>query len=284
MDKLEQTVAHERMKESQRLEAPEDADLNHPALKPIHDKMVSSHQRRMQQLAAKEKELDRQMQQLTAMTQMSQQQYQSTGSHQEPSVADGDFDWLEPEVRPMLSDPQGGAQLRALMRSIEKRTAATAPTENLSRLDQTVQQLQTQLQQTQAQLTQERYARQIPEFRQKYGSVLDEDISQNVLKHALASGMDLERALYATHPEVAMAQERARIEKEVSERFRNEYGASLEGMEDVVSSQPQPNAKPVDSNGKLVDFRQTAMEVLGKGGMVSAIRDGFSREETITQG
>ena len=58
MDKLEQTVEHERQQPA-RLDVPEDADINHPALKSVHDKMVSSHQRRMQQLAAKEKELDR---------------------------------------------------------------------------------------------------------------------------------------------------------------------------------------------------------------------------------
>lgn len=280
MDRLEQTVEHERQTAQRGSEAaPEDADYNHPALKPIHDKMVSSHQRRMQQLASKEKELDRQMQMLQAMQQQGQQY--SAGSQQAAPASSDEFDWLEPEVRPLLADPQGGAQFRALLRSFEKRAEKSAPSDKFSQYDQTLQALQQQLENTQQQLTQERYARQIPTFKEKYGSLLDEDQQQNILRTALGSGMDLERALFATHPEVALARERAAIKAELQQQYASEYGAALEGMDDIVSSTPRPNASPVDSNGKLVDFRQTAMEVLGKGGMVAAVRNGMTREEPM---
>ena len=282
MDKLEQTVQHERQNAQRGFEdAPQDADYNHPALKPIHDKMVSSHQRRMQQLAAKEKELDRQMQMLGAMQQQNQQY--SAGSQQAAPVSSDEFDWLEPEVRPLLQDPQGGAQFRALLRSFEKRAQKSDSSGTLSQYGQTLQNLQQQLEATQAQLTQERFARQIPAFREKYASVLDEDVSKSVLEHALRNGVDLERALYATNPEVAIAQERERIRQEVREQFASEYGAALEGMDDIVSSSPNRNSKPIDSNGKLVPFAQTALEELGKGGMMRAIREGFDREEPVQQ-
>ena len=281
MDKLEQTVEHERQ-EPARLDAPEDADINHPALRPMHDKMVISHQRRMQQLANKERELDRQMQQLSAMTSMSQQQYQSAGQHQNNAADEDEFAWLDPEVKPLLSNPDA-APLRALVRSLEKRSSSRVPTEGLSSLQQTVEALSQQLQHTQQSLTQERYARQIPEFRQKYGQLLDEDMQQNVLRHALQSGADLERALFATHPEVALAQERVRMEKDIRAKYDAEFGAALEGMNDIVSSEPQAKRSPVDKNGRLVPFSATALDVLGKGGMVAAVRDGFAREETVTE-
>ena len=108
-------------------------------------------------------------------------------------------------------------------------------------------------------------------------------MQQNVLRHALQSGADLERALYATHPEVALAQERERMRKEIRSEYEAEYGAALEGMNDIVSSEPQAKRSPVDKNGHLVPFSATALDVLGKGGMVSAMRDGFAREETVTE-
>ena len=282
MDSLEQAVEHGRQQQSEGLNAPNDADFNHPALKPIHDKMVSSHQRRMQQVANKERELDRQLQQVSAMQNLQQSQH-SAGPQQASSAPTEEYEWLDSEVKPLLNDPNASA-LRALIRSFDKRVSSAQPTSQLSSLQQTVESLQQQLQQTQGALTQERYARQIPEFHKKWGGALDEDMQQEVLKYALQTGTDLERALYATRPDVALAQERERIRKEVREQFSAEYGAGLEGMEDIVASQPNPNSKPVDSGGKLVPFSQTAMDVLGKGGMIKAVRDGFSREETVTEG
>ena len=288
MDKLEQTVERERTEQavSQRQESdiPFDAGLDHPALANAREQMVKKYHRTMQQLDNQRRDLERQAQQFAGMQTMMQQQTQSAGSQQNGNQNADEFDWLDPEVKPLLNDPNAGA-LRALVRSFDKRTASGRSTENLSSLQQQVEALSQQIQQTQMSHTQERYARQIPDFRNKYGNLLDEDMQQNVLRHALNTGADLERALFATHPEVALAQERVRMEKELRGKLEAEYGAVLEGMEDIVSAQPQAKRSPIDSGtGKMVPFAQTAMDVLGKGGMVAALRDGFAREETVTEG
>ena len=279
MDKLERTVANERMERDEddtRRSLPEDAGLDHPALKPIHDKMVSSHQRKMQQLAAREKELDRQMQQMSAMQTMMQQGNNASGHRESVPQNTGEFDWLEEEVRPLLSDPSA-TPLRGLVRSMEKRFGKREADPVVSQLQETINALQQRLERTESSVVQERYSRQIPDFKKKYGDSLDEDQQRSVLEYALKTGSDLERALYAVSPETALAQERTRMEAEIRKSVAAEYGASLEGMEDIIASKPQTDRSPVSKDGKLVDFRDTALDILGKGGMMRAMREGFDR-------
>lgn len=286
MDKLEKSVERNRTQndaeEREKQNVPDDADITHPALKSVHDKMVSSHQRKMQQLAAKEKEFDRQLQQMSAMQAMMQNQQQPAARQNENGNgnAHGEFDWLEEEVKPLLNDPDA-SRFRALLRSIDKRTR---PQENpeVGELRNTVKALQAELQNTVSTVTQERYMRQIPDFKKKFGGALDEDQQRQVLEFALHNKTDLETALLNVNRETFLAQERALMKSELKKQMETEWGASLEGMSEFVSSEPNPNRSPVTKEGKLVPFADTAVDVLGKMGFARAMREGFDRSEGPT--
>lgn len=282
MDKLQRTVQQEHESQAQNgnggFDVPADAGIDHPALKAHADRMTKAYQRSLQQVKDRERDLDRQLQQF-AITQSQQPQYPQAARQSEAQPED--FDWLDPEVKPLLNNPDA-AHLRGLLRSIEKRTAPRDNSE-VSEMRETVRALQQQLQQTQASMTQDRIMRQIPDFRQKFGRALDEDQQRQVLERSLSYGEDLETALLNTNRDVFLAQQRSVMEAELKAKYAAEYGAQLDGFDDIRSSEPQTNRKPVDANGKMASFRETALDVLGKGGMMQAMRDGFTREETVTQ-
>lgn len=278
MDRLEQTVQRERMEKEvkdngtdENGHIPNDAGFDHPMIQ----KWWKNYQGKQRQLADKERELDRQLQQIALVQ---QQMNHSAGPSQAAPKMDAEFDYLDPSLQELTSQ---NPQLRALLKSLEKKFGSRESDSGVSQLQSKIDELQAQLQQTQSAFTQERYMRQIPEFQKKWGGALDGEMQEQILRHALQTGSDLERALYAVSPETALAQERKRMEAEIKAKYDAEYGAYLEGMEDVVSSQPEPNRKPVDANGRMRPFSETAVEVLGKGGMMQALRDGMAREEAV---
>jgi hypothetical protein len=275
-DRLEQTVRNERAQAELDAEIPLEADIDHPALRPHYDKMVKKYQKQMSALDVQRRELDRQTQQL-AMLQATMQQQPSAAGTRETNAETDEYDWLDPEVKPLLSDPSA-APLRALVRSIGKRTGNREPDPQVNQMSQTVKALQERLDRAEGQLVQERYTRQIPDFKRKWGDALDDDSQRSILEYAVRNNVDLEHALFAVNPATALEVERKRVRDEAFKEAAAEYGAQLEGMNDIVASRPQTNRSPVTKDGRLVSMRETGLDVLGKGGMINAIRNGFNRD------
>lgn len=284
-DRIERGVERERSQQSANGNGhdpvPDDADFDHPVLRAHKDKLEQRHRQRMRELADKSTELDRQFQQLQATMQMSSQQHHAPGRGSSAATEEG-FDWLPPAQRELLRNPEQGPALRELFGAMEKRFGQRDDS-RVKQLEDTISKLESQLQHTSQQVTQERYTRQIPQFREKYGTALDEDQMRQVLGYALDRGVDLEDALLNTNRDVFLAQERKRMEREVRERIERDYGASLEAMSDYTSGETRSGEVEV-KDGKLESFRETAMRELGPMGMLRAEREGYRNTEASTEG
>ena len=283
-DRIEQQVERERANASAQKNAqnghdaiPEDAGLDHPALKAHKEKLESRHRQAMRELSDKQKELDRQFQQLSMNAAMMSQQQQHHAPGRGEPLADDEYSWLPPSTRDTLRDPTQGPIMRELFKAFDSRYRAKDDS-RVKQLEDTIGQLSNALQQTQQAVTLERYQRQIPQFRDKYAGDLDEDQQQAVIRYALERGVDLEDALVNTHRGVFEAQLRKRIEQDVREKIQRDYGAELEGMRDFFSGESRADAPVVTKEGKMASFADTARHVLGPMGMARAMRDGYSNE------
>lgn len=235
-------------------------------LEGMRQKMIQSHTRRQMSVAAKEKELDRRLQELDSMRAMMQQNQQvPRGAETQAPAPYGD--WSPTLAKAIEGEPLLKELVTNIDRKYGKRDKDTSEYQSLK---QELDGLKNALAQQQQYSQFERLKVQAAQIGAKYKN-LDPQTSEDTIKFAMQNGIDLDRALRAVAPEIVDSHIRAEAFREAEEKLNQRFGGRLNGMEAIVGAMPKESASPLKKDGTMESMEESAMQALGRDAYIASM-------------